>query len=60
MLGLECVTVVEGHRSMTGPSYMRPLVVGLVLKLSLSFRSWEGEGGPWIKGRAGTVVNHRL
>lgn len=27
---------------------------------ALSPQSWEGEGGPWIKGRAGTMVNHRV
>lgn len=23
-------------------------------------RSWQGEGGPWVKGRAGIMVNHRV
>lgn len=27
---------------------------------ALSPQSWEGEGGPWMKGRAGTMVNHRV
>ncbi len=27
---------------------------------ALSPQSWEGAGGPWMKGRAGTMVNHRV
>lgn len=27
---------------------------------ALNPQSWQGEGGPWMKGRAGIMVNHRV